>query len=181
MRKSFVGLIAVAAMTMAAAPARASTTCATAGTFSVDLSEGVEQNEAFCEGGATTFDFTFTVPTSDTYDLDIALNDSADKFQVTTDTSPSMINIYSPGYDFAYTAGTYTVDITLVAESDPFGGFDLTPGPIAFDNENFPGLGFPNISSTPLPSTWLMLLGGLVGLGFFAYRGTKSTVAAVAS
>jgi hypothetical protein len=28
-------------------------------------------------------------------------------------------------------------------------------------------------SATPLPSTWLMLLSGFVGLGFFAYRGTK--------
>ena len=32
-----------------------------------------------------------------------------------------------------------------------------------------------NTSATPLPSTWLMLLGGLAGLGFIAYRGTKKT------
>jgi hypothetical protein len=33
---------------------------------------------------------------------------------------------------------------------------------------------------TPLPSTWLMLLSGFVGLGFFAYRGTKKSAAAIA-
>ena len=34
---------------------------------------------------------------------------------------------------------------------------------------------------TPLPSTWLMLLSGFVGLGFFAYRGTKKNAAALAA
>jgi spore maturation protein SpmB len=37
------------------------------------------------------------------------------------------------------------------------------------------------VATTPLPSTWLMLLSGFVGLGFFAYRGTKKrTVLAAA-
>jgi hypothetical protein len=36
-------------------------------------------------------------------------------------------------------------------------------------------------SPTPLPSTWLMLLSGFVGLGFFAYRGTKKNAAAIAA
>jgi hypothetical protein len=34
---------------------------------------------------------------------------------------------------------------------------------------------------TPLPSTWLMLLSGFVGLGFFAYRGTKKRFSAIAA
>lgn len=36
-------------------------------------------------------------------------------------------------------------------------------------------------TATPLPSTWLMLLSGFVGLGFFAYRGTKKHAAAIAA
>jgi hypothetical protein len=36
-------------------------------------------------------------------------------------------------------------------------------------------------ATTPLPSTWLMLLTGFVGLGFFAYRGTKKRTAALAA
>jgi hypothetical protein len=36
------------------------------------------------------------------------------------------------------------------------------------------------LSSTPLPSTWTMLIAGFVGLGFFAYRGTKNRSAAIA-
>lgn len=35
--------------------------------------------------------------------------------------------------------------------------------------------------ATPLPSTWLMLLSGFVGLGFFVYRGTKNNSAAIAA
>jgi hypothetical protein len=33
------------------------------------------------------------------------------------------------------------------------------------------------ISSTPLPSTWTMLIAGFVGCGFFAFRGTKKNAA----
>jgi hypothetical protein len=37
------------------------------------------------------------------------------------------------------------------------------------------------VSETPLPASWLMLLSGLVGLGFFAYRGTKKNTAVIAA
>src|ERR1019366_9663064 len=37
------------------------------------------------------------------------------------------------------------------------------------------------VNATPLPSTWLMLLSGFVGLGFFAYRGTKKAAALAAA
>ena len=43
------------------------------------------------------------------------------------------------------------------------------------------GSGSYSIAATPLPSTWLMLLSGVVGLGFFAYRGTKKNAAALAA
>jgi hypothetical protein len=36
-------------------------------------------------------------------------------------------------------------------------------------------------AATPLPSTLLMLLSGFIGLGFFAYRGTKKGSAALAA
>jgi hypothetical protein len=44
-----------------------------------------------------------------------------------------------------------------------------------FDNLDF------ELTTTPLPSTWLMLLSGFVGLGFFAYRGTKRRTALAAA
>ena len=34
---------------------------------------------------------------------------------------------------------------------------------------------------TPLPSTWTMLIAGFVGLGFFAYRGSKKNASALAA
>jgi hypothetical protein len=36
-------------------------------------------------------------------------------------------------------------------------------------------------TATPLPSTWLMLLGGLVGLGFIAHRRSKQGTAVTAT
>jgi hypothetical protein len=38
-----------------------------------------------------------------------------------------------------------------------------------------------SLTPTPIPSTWLMLLSGFVGLGYFAYRGTKKRSAALAA
>jgi len=45
------------------------------------------------------------------------------------------------------------------------------------------GSGYPVASTfaTPLPSTWTMLIVGLLGVGCFAYRGTKKNVAAMAA
>jgi hypothetical protein len=37
-----------------------------------------------------------------------------------------------------------------------------------------------NVTSTPLPSTWTMLIAGFVGLGFLAYCGKKNRAAAMA-
>jgi Protein of unknown function (DUF642) len=36
-----------------------------------------------------------------------------------------------------------------------------------------------NVTATPLPSTWLLLFSGFVGLGFFAHRATKKRTAAL--
>jgi hypothetical protein len=55
--------------------------------------------------------------------------------------------------------------------TEPFGpGFDYIPFGLTGA-----------IQATPLPSTWTMLIAGFVGLGFFAYRGTKKSAAALAA
>ena len=41
--------------------------------------------------------------------------------------------------------------------------------------------GYPLVDTTPLPSTWLMLISGFLGLGYFAYRGTKKRTALAAA
>ncbi len=68
---------------------------------------------------------------------------------------------------------TYTLNllgvsqVTISGLNDPGGAYWLA------DNLNY--------SATPLPSTWLMLLSGFLGLGFFAYLGTKKGSAAIAA
>ena len=47
--------------------------------------------------------------------------------------------------------------------------------------DHFYGAGNFDAVVTPLPSTWLMLLSGFIGLGFFAYRGTKKAAAPLAA
>jgi hypothetical protein len=46
---------------------------------------------------------------------------------------------------------------------------------VAYDNLEF------DLTTTPLPSTWTMLIAGFVGLGFVAYRGKKKGSAAIAA
>jgi hypothetical protein len=49
-------------------------------------------------------------------------------------------------------------------------GYDGGPNPTGLD-----------VVFTPVPSTWTMLIAGFVGLGFFAYHGTKNRSAGLAT
>ena len=87
---------------------------------------------------------------------------------------------------------TYTI-LASISSGSPITGIFLDvfnnltlPGPNggpgrAF-NGNFVVSEFAlDATTTPLPSTWLMLLSGFLGLGFFAYRGTKKNAALAAA
>jgi hypothetical protein len=63
-------------------------------------------------------------------------------------------NAPDPGGDLLYSQGGATQD---------FGTFTAT------------------LAQTPLPSTWTMLIAGFIGLGFFAYRGSKKRGTAMAA
>jgi hypothetical protein len=63
------------------------------------------------------------------------------------------VNIFSPGNGAPYILGQ-------------------SPGQ---QQENLYG----TLTATPLPSTWTMLIAGFLGLGFFAYRGSKKNAAAL--
>jgi len=49
------------------------------------------------------------------------------------------------------------------------------------DNNGADVLGTGDVTATPLPSTWAMLLAALVGLGFLVFRGTKTNTVALAA
>ena len=65
-----------------------------------------------------------------------------------------------------FTATGTSTDITLLGASA---------------NNSYIGLDNVTVDPTPLPSTWLMLISGFVGLGFLAYRGTKKNAVAFAA
>jgi hypothetical protein len=61
-------------------------------------------------------------------------------------------------------------------------GGDADQGAVQGSNNFHSDVGnstFTFVTATPLPPTWLMMLSGLVGLGFFVYRGTKEGPAAI--
>jgi len=59
--------------------------------------------------------------------------------------------------------------------------FNNYNGPFPAVNGTLASFTVSYIGVTPLPSTWTMLIAGFVGLGFFAYRGSKKNVAAIAA
>jgi hypothetical protein len=72
----------------------------------------------------------------------------------------------------------------LVGHADPANtGADGVVG-LYYPSETFTEVGVAanvTVTTTPLPSTWTMLIAGFVGLGFIAYRGKKNRCAAIAA
>ncbi len=105
----------------------------------------------------------------------------------TVDSNPADINFqnwvstYDGACDGTYPCGTPSPDNFVVTES----GFYQDPGDTsAYVNDWATGSQYTNYAflvATPLPSTWTMLIAGFVGVGFFAYRGTKKGSAASAA
>jgi len=108
--------------------------------------------------------------------------------------SPASLAFNPPGVvNFEYNYGVLTLS-SLASFSKTFtGSNDLTIGinigtPAAADvwySQNLFGdtltiSGSASVTATPLPSTWTMMLAGLGGLGFFAYRATKNRRSALA-
>jgi hypothetical protein len=130
---------------------------------------GGETIEDMSVGNTDTF--KFTIPSGTEY-FDISAlpaSDANDYFSVSTYLTgilQSSFNIGSSGGNFGLTTGSWTVDVTLsqlvvAVSSDPPIGFELSDQPLDLQ------------AVTPLPSTWTMMLTGLIGLGFVAYRRQK--------
>lgn len=103
-----------------------------------------------------------------------------------TSTASALINVLVGGLTTTITHDTSTTSVinwtpffaTFVGTGDPM--------MLSFVNSvggNNGGVLLDNISvtATPLPSTWTMLIAGFLGLGFFAYRGSKKNVATLAA
>ena len=110
----------------------------------------------------------FVVPDGQTDYLNYAL--SGGIFGVTEcngiDCSSTM-TISAANGDLAFGPGDWTVYMTLDSTVDPLGGFQLSDTPLSLP------------TPTPLPSTWTTLIAGFLGLGSFAYRGSKKKGAAL--
>jgi hypothetical protein len=73
--------------------------------------------------------------------------------------------------------GIYAAQLYSGSESSPTFLLGIYPGTYG---EEDPGATI-EISGTPLPSTWTMLIAGFVGLGFLSFRGKKSAAALAAA
>ncbi len=85
---------------------------------------------------------------------------------ITTTGNNDLNTTFNP-YSFVFTA---TSGSSYVAFNALGAGINIDP---ILDNVS--------VAATPLPSTWTMLIAGFVGLGFFAYRGSKTSVPSTAA
>jgi hypothetical protein len=109
-------------------------------------------------------------------DLNLASLDTNDFIFTEEASISSSSNLNNNGFEFAsfidpmtltYTPPSGPIDPNLVLYSSDLNGVIPLSGQI--------------LTATPLPSTWLMLVSGFAGLGFFAYRGTKKNAAIAAA
>lgn len=150
--------------------------------------------------GVASASFSITFDPTQTYvDQSIAGVISGLTYSVTDPYfNPSTLT-FNPILDFSYSPGG---TLQLFSLANVFGGGALPAGTsdITISINGFGGplgsavyysqAGFPDtlntnggayIDPTPLPSTWTMLIAGFLGLGFFAYHGTKKSAAAPAA
>jgi hypothetical protein len=107
--------------------------------------------------GSPNSDNTITLSNGDT----ISYQDGSGYYVDGVQKTSAYPNTTDPGY------------IVTITSSVPFQSATLTNDIGGFEVADI------SVSATPLPSTWMMLLAGFVGLGFFAYRGTKNSAAAL--
>ncbi len=84
--------------------------------------------------------------------------------------------VYMTAYASAYSlngsaSDTAVIDPTITIDPEYAADYEIIYSPGLLEG----------VSSTPLPSTWTMLLAGFVGLGLFAYRGSKKNAAGLAA
>jgi hypothetical protein len=91
---------------------------------------------------------------------------------------PAMPHLDNPGVLF--TAGLYTYNIYTVSVDNAFTYYLSSNNPDGIYNPGQPGTLFADnnpVTGVPELSTWAMMLLGFAGLGFVAYRRTKSGLA----
>jgi hypothetical protein len=152
----------------------------TAGNFTYFNSVPNGTTVAWTNSGSISQTVSATAVAGDTYTLDVYVGFRKDIGEggtvalvingLTTYATPIGTPVQESGNWWLYTAiytATASGPISIVLSdttADAQGDFDNV------------SLSF--VTPTPLPSTWLMLLSGFVGLGFFACRRTKRNVAA---
>ena len=92
-------------------------------------------------------------------------------------TALAQFNQAGGGSDYGDFAFTGTPEIQGAFDSGPTKLYTTS----SVEYATMESIGYDPVTVTPLPSTWLMLLSGLVGFGFFAYRGSKDNASAIAA
>lgn len=137
--------------------------CGGAGSYQ-DLNISGPVNTLSLLWGSPNADNTITLSNGSVISyVDNASSSSLDGFYINGVLQPGTFlpNTMDPGYIVTITSSTFTSAVL----TNTIGGFEVADISAGFNTTD--------VSSAPLPSTWIMLLSGFVGLGFFAYRGTK--------
>jgi len=166
MQKFALALLAIGAMSFGASPAMASATAIP--NITVD---GSNVDYDFDSTDNFTEVLNFNLPSSTaTYYLYVDNNGPSAPFTISSE-FPSK-SIFSESFASNGTPLTFSPDSSgnwsLNVVLDP-ASLDVV---FSLDDQLLANPPFPP-SATPLPSTWTMLIAGFLGLGFFAYRGSK--------
>ena len=84
---------------------------------------------------------------------------------VATVSGPDVVQLIDDGNQQLFSSNSYVI----ISGLPSFNAVLVTSDSNSFE--------FDNVATTPLPSTWTMLIAGFFGLGFFAYRGSNRSTA----
>jgi len=79
----------------------------------------------------------------------------------------------------SYDLGDWVIGTCNVQSAAPCDGTEPAYTTSSPEFTMMESIGYDPVTATPLPSTWTMLIAGFVGLGCFAYRGSKKNAAAL--
>jgi hypothetical protein len=187
LRSVCAALIALAALVLPVQAATISTSDTFAGTLTTTFSS-MSPNDVGTQTGSGTGDLLPLGSYTFTNSADVTVyGPSFTTFSITngvftdTFTHGTLFGTFTGSGTSGAVSATGTFDYVFTGGTGAYLGYTGTAtqdATLTFATSAAAGTAVGSLTTTPLPSTWLMLLGGLVGLGVFIYRGPKKNAAA---
>ena len=145
------------------------------GSFSLNVYGYLTQADITTTGGSTLPGTTYNISTIGTYSNIILTTPPADGIDLLVGYNQVLQIVFQNSLEIP---GTDSIVVGVGGPSFECNSISCPPGGTDGVDTRYIASG---VATTPLPSTWTMLIAGCVGLGFFVYRGSRKNTAELAA